>query len=94
MNVVEAGEAARYEHEYSSQPTGQVMTDGGSVQLEAGVCDETVAELQRRGHTITRGANGGGYQAIMRTPVVDGASSGWIYEGASEMRKDGLVAAY
>ena len=91
MNVVEAGEAARYEHEGSSQPTGQVMTDGGVVTVEAGVCGAAVAELVRRGHNVTYGANGGGYQAIQRTPVPGG---GFYYAGASEMRKDGVVMAY
>lgn len=91
MNVVEAGEAARYEHEGSSQPTGQRMTDGGTVTLEAGVCDDAVTSLQARGHTVVRGANGGGYQAIERVSVPGG---GFYYAGASEMRKDGHVAAY
>ena len=93
MNVAEAGDAARYEHEGSSQPTGQKMTDGGVVTLEAGVCDAVVDELARRGHTIQRGANGGGYQAIMRTPV-PGDGGAFVYHGATEMRKDGSVAAY
>ena len=30
----EAGDAARYTHSGSSQPTGQIMDDGGVVQLE------------------------------------------------------------
>jgi gamma-glutamyltranspeptidase/glutathione hydrolase len=91
MDVQAAGDAARYEHDGSSQPTGQHMTDGGVVTLEAGVCDAVVADLQARGHEVVRGANGGGYQAIMRTPLAGG---GFVYAGASEMRKDGLVAAY
>ena len=66
MDVQEAGDAARYYHSGSSQPTGTVMADGGRVQLEGGVCAGVEAELQRRGHTTYRGANGGGYQAIMR----------------------------
>jgi gamma-glutamyltranspeptidase/glutathione hydrolase len=90
MNVQEAGDAARYYHSGSSQPTGQRMTNGGVLQLEAGICAATVAELQARGHTITRGSNGGGYQGILRR-VVNGTA---FYAGASEMRKDGQVAAW
>jgi gamma-glutamyltranspeptidase/glutathione hydrolase len=92
MNVQEAGDAARYYHSGSTQPTGQVMVDGGVVQLEAGVCNGTAVGLQSRGHTVVRGANTGGYQSILRLPVKGG--SGWYYAGGSEMRKDGLVAGY
>ena len=91
MNVQEAGDAARYYHSGSTTPTGVNMTDGGVVQLEAGVCDATVAELQRRGHNVVRGSNAGGYQAILRTPLEGG---GWMFEGGTEMRKDGAVAAF
>lgn len=91
MNVQEAGDAARYYHTGSSQPTGQVMTDGGMVELEAGVCAAVEKELQRRGHHTTRGPNGGGYQAIMRTEPTPGTI---VYHGASEMRKDGQAAGY
>jgi len=88
MNPQEAGDAARYTHSGSSQPTGQVMHDGGSVQLEGGVCAEVEAELQRRGHHTVRGPNGGGYQAIM----FDHEQQSYI--GATEMRKDGIAAGY
>jgi len=92
MNVQEAGDAARYYHTGSTPPNGgQHMIDGGVVQLEAGVCDAVVAELEARGHTITRGSNGGGDQAIERRRAADG---GFVYAGATEMRKDGAVAAY
>ena len=88
MNVQEAGDAARYTHSGSSQPTGQVMHDGGSVQLEGGVCPDVSAELERRGHHVVRGPNGGGYQAIM----YDHEQRSYI--GATEMRKDGIAAGY
>eukprot|EP00038_Savillea_parva_P018238 m.22751 g.22751 ORF g.22751 m.22751 type:complete len:682 (+) comp4022_c0_seq1:119-2164(+) len=92
MNVQEAGDAARYYHTGSSQPTGEVMTDGGVVILEAGVCPAARAELTRRGHVLKKGPNGGGYQAIMRDPTfTDGTI---VYHGASEMRKDGQAAGY
>jgi gamma-glutamyltranspeptidase/glutathione hydrolase len=66
------------------------MLDGGIVQLESGVCSSVSQDLQSRGHTIVRGANGGGYQAIMRVDAGDG----FVYHGASEMRKDGQAAGY
>ena len=88
MNVQEAGDAARYTHSGSSQPTGQVMDDGGVVQIEGGVCPDVASELGRRGHRVYRGPNGGGYQAIMRDPATGS------YIGATEMRKDGIAAGY
>ena len=86
MNPQEAGDAARYTHSGSSQPTGEVMDDGGEVQLEGGVCAGVRDELRARGHRLTAGPNGGGYQSI----TLDGG----VYVGASEMRKDGMAAGY
>jgi gamma-glutamyltranspeptidase / glutathione hydrolase len=88
MNPQEAGDAARYDHEGDNSPTGDVMHDGGRVQLEGGVCAAVEEELQRRGHHTSRGANGGGYQAIMYDHVQRS------YIGATEMRKDGIAAGY
>ena len=88
MNPQEAGDAARYTHSGSSQPTGQIMTDGGYVQLEGGVCPGVEQNLQSRGHSTIRGANGGGYQSITYNPDTQS------YQGASEMRKDGMSAGY
>ena len=90
MNVQEAGDAARYYHTGSSQPTGQVMHDGGEVELEAGVCEAVRADLKARGHKLYAGPNGGGYQAIMLEHDGDAP----VYHGASEMRKDGMAAGY
>ena len=92
MNVQEAGDAARFYHSGSTQPTGQKMTDGGVVALEAGVCNGTVAGLLQRGHTIVRAPNTGGYQGILRAPLEGGG--GFYLAGASEKRKDGQVAAW
>lgn len=94
MIIQEAGDAARYYHSGSSQPMGQVMSDGGIVQLEAGVCTNVSADLESRGHHITRGANGGGYQAIMKLETIDALRGGFVYHGASEMRKDGQAAGF
>jgi gamma-glutamyltranspeptidase/glutathione hydrolase len=93
MNVQEAGDAARYYHTGSSQPTGTVMSDGGHVQLEGGVCPAVEAELQRRGHVTSRGPNGGGYQAVMKDCLSEDCAE-FVYHGATEMRKDGIAAGW
>jgi gamma-glutamyltranspeptidase / glutathione hydrolase len=89
MNLQEAGDAPRILHSGSSQPTGEVMTDGGTVTLESGFSYETVRGLMERGHRMAwaRGPYGG-YQAIRRD-----AEQG-VYYGASESRKDGQAAGY
>ncbi len=89
MNLQEAGDASRWHHTGSSEPTGEAMTDGGTVALESGVDGETVRRLAQMGHKIvTRVGIFGGYQAI----AFD-AEQG-VYIGASESRKDGQAAGY
>ena len=70
MNLQEAGDAPRARHEGSSEPTDEVMRDGGEVVLEAGFSADAVKALQARGHKVTVANDGdfGGYQAIMRMP--------------------------
>ena len=89
MNLQEAGDAARIRHGGSSQPTDEVMIDGGTVYLEEGFSAETLEKLQKMGHKLG-GSDGsfGGYQAIYRD-----AEQG-VYYGASESRKDGQAAGY
>ena len=91
MNVQEAGDAARWKHEGSSEPTGETMRDGGYVQVESGIPYESQRGLILRGHDV-RGRSAtdtfGGYQAIR-----------WdrehrVYLGASESRKDGQAVGY
>jgi len=102
LGLQEAGDAARYDHEGSTDPSGRtLMTDGGSVTVEAGVCEDVVSDLKARGHVVGRGANGGGYQAIMRTDAhfLDNATAAkgggaFVFTGATEKRKDGVVAVY
>ncbi|MEZ0471830.1 gamma-glutamyltransferase [Luteimonas salinilitoris] len=90
MNLQEAGDAPRIQHDGSTDPSGQAtaMSDGGEVDLETGFSYATVRALMRKGHSV-RFAHGpyGGYQAIMVNP-----QGGWI--GASESRKDGHAAGY
>ena len=88
MNTQEAGDAPRIVHHGSSEPTGQQMTDGGSVALESGFGQEVRAELKRRGHKVTSGGSYGGYQAIRYDAERD------VYFGASESRKDGSAIGY
>jgi len=87
MDVQEAGDAARIHHTESSEPTGEVMTNGGVLNLESGFSYSTIRALMRMGHKV-QFANGpyGGYQAIQ---LKDG-----VYWGASESRKDGQAAGY
>ena len=89
MNLQEAGDAPRMRHTGSSQPTGEVMTDGGRLNLEFGFSPETIAALEALGHVVRQTRGGfGGYQAIM----FDAANG--VYVGASESRKDGHAAGY
>ncbi len=89
MNLQEAGDAARMRHSGSSQPTDEIMTDGGTVYLESGIPESVREELKAMGHNIaTRRIAYGGYQAILRNDVQG------VYYGASESRKDGQAAGY
>ena len=89
MNIQEAGDAPRILHSGSSEPTGEQMTDGGTVALESGYGDVIRTELQARGHVLGRAPGEyGGYQGIRYDSVRD------IYFGASESRKDGMAAGY
>jgi len=89
MNLQEAGDAARIRHTGSSQPTDQVMENGGVLYMESGISGEVRDQLRNMGHNIATGSTSyGGYQAIK-----------WdkdqrVYYGASESRKDGQAAGY
>ncbi len=89
MNLQEAGDAARWQHEGSTEPTGGEMTDGGFLNVESGTSWDTVRALRGKGHDVRFDRGGyGGYQAIMRDPATG------VYFGASESRKDGHAAGY
>ena len=89
MNLQEAGDAPRFYHSDSSEPTGTVMTRGGVLHLESGVDEEIRRELLKRGHHVadTVGTYGG-YEAVARDPVTGALS------GATESRKDGCAMGY
>jgi gamma-glutamyltranspeptidase/glutathione hydrolase len=89
MNFQEAGDAARFHHTGSSEPTGTRMKTGGVLHLESGIPMEVRRALVQRGHVL-RFVSGtfGGYQAIHYDAERD------VYVGASESRKDGQAAGY
>jgi gamma-glutamyltranspeptidase/glutathione hydrolase len=89
MDVQEAGDAARWRHADSSEPTGEVMANGGYVQVESGIPYASVRALVQRGHDVRAGDGAfGGYQAIRWD------SRNRVYHGASESRKDGCAMGY
>jgi gamma-glutamyltranspeptidase/glutathione hydrolase len=89
LNLQEAGDNARWQHEGSSEPTGAYTSHGGHVFLESGIPWEVVRELKKLGHDVRTDLGGfGGYQAILRDPATG------VYYGASESRKDGHAAGW
>ena len=95
MNIQEAGDAARINHDGGRQPTealtGPAADPLGTLNVEPGIPAETVEALREMGHNVRVVSNGimfGGYQAIMRDPETG------VYAGATEMRKDGQASGY
>jgi len=92
MDVQEAGDAARFRHENSTEPssTHRPMTDGGCVSLESGIGPEVRAELEAMRHRLCpeRWTHFGGYQGVMW----DEANG--VYWGGTESRVDGQAAGY
>jgi len=87
LNLQEAGDAPRIVHTGSSQPTDEVMVNGGSLSLEKAFTETIIEELKTKGHIINyQPGIFGGYQAIM---LKDG-----VFYGASESRKDGHAVGY
>ncbi len=89
MGIQEAGDAPRLRHTGSSQPTGEVMTRGGTVLLESGFSPEVIRALVGRGHMIGHDNGGfGGYQGIWWDRERD------VLIGGTESRKDGCAMGY
>ena len=87
LGVQEAGDAPRWHHGGSSEPTGIGAEDMTVLDLESGVPLQTRKELEALGWTLKTELGGyGGYQAIERWPG--------RYAAATEMRKDGVALAY
>ncbi len=89
MDLQEAGDASRVYVAGTSEPTGEVMKDGGTVALESGFSEKTRSALKKLGHNLVPGQGDfGGYQAIRWDAKTK------VYAGASESRKDGFAAGY
>jgi gamma-glutamyltranspeptidase / glutathione hydrolase len=90
MNLQEAGDAPRFHHTGSTEPTGTRMSGGGVLHIEPGVPEATLKELERRGHVLRPESVGayGGYNAIYRDPRTG------VFSGATERRKDGCALGF
>lgn len=95
MNLQEAGDAARINHDGGRQPTegltGEAKDPRGTLNVEPGIPEATIKRLRAMGHNVEIVSNGimfGGYQAISRNPETG------VLTGATEMRKDGQAAGY
>ena len=92
LDPQEAGDAPRWQHEGSSEPTGHPAEGKGVLHLETGVPADTRAALQAMGWTLGEPNGGfGGYQNVVRQVNDRGP---WTYGAATEMRKDGIALAY
>ncbi len=92
MNIQEAGDAPRWDHSGSSEPTEShdaTMQSTGKVYVESNIPYETVRELRRKGHKVEIGNSFfGRYQGIMWD------ADKKVFYGASESRVDGQAAGY
>jgi gamma-glutamyltranspeptidase/glutathione hydrolase len=89
MDVQEAGDAARFRHFGSSEPTGQAAEGGGMVALEAGISATVRRQLESKGHRLVEAPGTyGGYQAI-RIDLEHG-----VLSAGSDPRKDGAAMGY
>ena len=89
MDVQEAGDAPRFRHFGSSEPTGQPADGGGTVALESAISAEVRRALEAKGHRLAEAPGGfGGYQAI-RIDLERG-----VLIGGSDPRKDGCAMGY
>ncbi|APW59329.1 gamma-glutamyltransferase [Paludisphaera borealis] len=89
MDVQQAGDAPRFCHFGSSDPSGPPAQGGGSVALESEIGPEVRRALEAKGHRVLDSRGGyGGYQAI-RIDLEHG-----VLMGGSESRKDGAAMGY
>jgi gamma-glutamyltranspeptidase/glutathione hydrolase len=87
MTVQQAGDAARFRHVGSSDPTGRAGRGAGMVLLESRIPRSVRAGLRRLGHKIGYSPGAfGGYQAILIDPATG------MLHGATDPRKDGCAA--
>ncbi len=89
LDAQEAGDAPRWRHFGSSEPTGLKAADGGTVALESGFGPDVEAALRAKGHHLGRSPGAfGGYQAIR----IDGEKK--VLIGGSDPRKDGCAMGF
>jgi gamma-glutamyltranspeptidase/glutathione hydrolase len=92
MNIQEAGDAPRWAHSGSSQPTDsadETLSGPGQLSLESALGFDVIRALRAKGHRVQIGNSFfGRYQGIMR----DHEHGVWI--GASESRVDGQAVGY
>ncbi len=90
FSIQQAGDQPRARHSNSSEPSGSVMKNGGSVSLERSFDPNVVLALKALGHNVANVDSGmfGGYQAIWRE---DGPLR---YFAGSDPRKDGCAVGY
>ncbi len=87
LDITAAGDAPRWRHDGSTEPTGEAAKGNGVVHLESGVPAATRQGLADLGWTFgPSDGTLGGYQCIQRWPG--------RYAAATEMRKDGIALAY
>jgi gamma-glutamyltranspeptidase / glutathione hydrolase len=92
MNLQEAGDATRWQHFGSTEPTQSNKLSAshvGQLAIESEIPYQTIRKLMAKGHKIIFDRGGyGGYQAILKDPKTG------VYYAASESRKDGQAAGY
>lgn len=92
MNIQAAGDALRWMHAGSTEPTGNLpdlLENGGTLHLESAIDYQTVRGLRARGHRVQIGMEFfGRFQAILKDHEKG------VYFGASESRVDGQAAGY
>lgn len=89
MNVQAAGDSPRISHTGSATPTGEPAEGVGTVSVESGVSEATVAALRTKGHQVVRSRSGyGGYQGIL----IDWQNG--TLHGGTDSRKDGAAVGY
>ena len=89
MDAQAAGDAPRWRHQGSSEPTGERARDGGSVSLESRIGVKVRRDLEAMGHRLIESRGGyGGYQGIR----IDTGRG--ILIGGSDPRKDGAAMGY
>jgi gamma-glutamyltranspeptidase/glutathione hydrolase len=87
LDITAAGDAPRWHHEGSAEPTGEPAKETHKLRLETGVPAAAREGLIKRGWNLGASDGGfGGYQCIQRWPG--------RYAAATEMRKDGTALAY